>query len=327
MMKKTLVALAAVAVTGGAFAQATLTGSLGYGYKQITSTSNVVTGGMGVADASANLGLSEDLGGGMSVSGTMGFYAPGNSSAVLGNDVKLGVKTASGLAVNFASNYGAHYLTGGIAGAGANFDAGLDGKVLGTRSLADSVTVSIPLMEGATLSASHAEPLVSEYGSGAASYTAKQRYNTLTLGYKAGALVADVGFRSYDAQLSTSTTSASQKTRASASYDLGVAKIGAGTDTTNYATGDSYTESLVGITIPLGSLTVGAQFGAMSTSGYNTNYDQTGSIVGAMYNLSKRTYITAQYYSFTGGFTASTATSTAGTSNGTGAVFTIYNTF
>jgi len=327
MMKKTLVALAAVAVTGGAFAQATITGAIGYGYKQITSTANVVTGGMGVADASINFGVAEDLGDGMSVSATAGVYAPGNSSAVLGNDVKLGVKFASGLAVNFGSTYGAHYLTGGIAGAGANFDVGLDGKVLGTRSLADSVTVSIPLMTGATLSASHAEPLVSTYGSGAASYTAKQRYNTVTLGYKAGALVADVGFRSYDAQLSTSTTSATQKTRASASYDLGVAKIGAGFDTTNYAMGDTYTESLVGVTVPLGKLTVGAQFGAMSTSGYATNYDQTGSIVGAQYNLSKRTYIIAQYYSYTGGFTASSATSTAGTSNGTGAVFTIYNTF
>jgi hypothetical protein len=65
----------------------------------------------------------------------------------------------------------------------------------------------------------------------------------------------------------------------------------------------------------------------MSTSGYTTNYDQTGSIVGAKYSLSKRTNIIAQYYSFTGGFTASTNTSTAGTSNGTGALVLINNSF
>jgi len=326
MMKKTLVALAAVAVTGGAFAQATLTGSIGYGYKTTTTVANVVTNGMGVADASVNFGVSEDLGDGMSVSGTMGVYAPGNYAAVYGNDMKIGVKTASGLAVNFGSTYGSSYLAGGLAGAGANFDAGLDGKVISSRSYTDSVTVSMPLMAGLTLSASHTEPAVSEYGTGAATANT-QRYNIAALSYAAGALAANVAYRSYDGQLSNTTTSASQKVRASASYDLGVAKIGAGIDSTTYTAGNVYSESLVGVTVPVGKLTLGAQFGAMSTSGYTTNYDQTGSLVGAMYNLSKRTYMTAQYYSYTGSFKASTATSTSGSQNATGAVFTIYNTF
>jgi hypothetical protein len=155
----------------------------------------------------------------------------------------------------------------------------------------------------------------------------KQRYNTAVLKYAAGALVADVQFRTYDGQLASTTLSASQKTRASASYDLGVAKIGAGVDSTTYTAGNVYSESMLGVTVPLGSLTLGAQFGQMSTTGYATNYDNTGSVFGAKYSMSKRTYMTAQYYSYTGGFTASSATSTAGTQNGTGAVFTIYNTF
>jgi hypothetical protein len=318
--------LAAVAATGGAFAQATLTGALAYGYATNTSNANVVTSGMGVADASVNFGITEDLGDGMSVSGTMGVYAPGNTAAVTGNDLKLGVKTASGLSVNFASNKSSHYLSGGIAGAGAAFDYGLDDLVLSGRGYADSVSVSMPVAQGVTLSVSHTEPAVSSYGSGAASSTT-QRYNTAVLGYKGGALAADVQFRTYDGQISTSTTSATQKTRASASYDLGVAKIGAGIDSTTYTAGNVYSESLAGITVPLGKLTLGAQFGQMSTTGYTTNYDQTGSIVGAVYNLSKRTYMTAQYYSYTGSFKASTGVSTSGTQNATGAIFTIYNTF
>jgi len=326
MMKKTLVALAAVAVSGGAFAQATLTGSLGYGYVTTTSNANVVTSGMGVADADFYLGLTEDLGDGMSVSGTLGINGAGRDVAVTGQDVKLGIKTASGLAVNFSSTLSGHYLSGGIAGAGAAFDYGLDGLVLSSRGYADSISVSMPVAQGVTLSVSHTEPAVSGYGTGAASSTT-QRYNTAVLGYKAGAIAADVQFRTYDGQLSTSTTSATQKTRASAAYDLGVAKIGAGMDSTNYAMGDTYTESILGITIPVGSLTLGAQFGQMSTSGYITNYDQTGSIFGAQYNLSKRTYMTAQYYSYTGSFKASTGVSTSGTQNATGAIFTIYNTF
>jgi hypothetical protein len=184
----------------------------------------------------------------------------------------------------------------------------------------------MPLMAGVTLSASTSEPAVSSYGTGAASGNV-QRYNTVVLGYKAGELVADVQYRTYTGQLNSTTTSASQKTRASASYDLGVAKIGAGMDSTTYVPGNVYTESLVGVTVPLGQLTLGAQFGQVGTTGYATNSDQTGSIVGAQYNLSKRTYMTAQYYSYTGSFKASTNTSTSGTQNTTGAVFTIYNTF
>jgi hypothetical protein len=249
--------LAAVAATGGAFAQATLTGSLGYGYVTTTSNANVVTSGMGVADADIFLGVTEDLGDGMSVSGSMGFNGGGRGAAVTGQDVKLGIKTASGVAVNFSSTLAGHYLVGGNAGAGAAFDYGLDGLVVSSRGYADSISVSMPVMQGVTLSVSHTEPAVSSYGTGAASSTT-QRYNTAVLGYKAGALAADVQFRTYDGQISTSTTSATQKTRASAAYDLGVAKIGAGIDSTTFVYGNVYTESLVGVTVPLVKLTLGA---------------------------------------------------------------------
>jgi len=326
MMKKTLVALAAVAVTGGAFAQATLTGVIGYGYNTNTTVANVVTSGMGVADSQVNFNVAEDLGDGMSLSGLMGLYGYGRGASVYAGDMNLAVKMASGLKVTLSSTSPGHYLGGGNAGAGAAFEEGLDSKVLSARSKADAVSLSMPLMDGVTASVSHAEPAVSTYGTGATGSTT-QRYNTAVLAYKAGALAADVQYRSYDLQIASTTTSASQKSRASVSYDLGVAKIGGGVDSTNYTAGNVYSESLVGITVPVGQLTLGAQFGSMSTTGYTTNYSQSGSVVGAQYTLSKRTYMTAQYYSYTGGFTASTATSTAGTQNSTGATFTIYNTF
>ena len=325
MMKKTLVALAAVAVTGGAFAQAVMTGSLGYGYVTTTSNAGVVTGGMGTADADIFIAVTEDLGDGMSLSGSFGFDGGYEGKAVAGQDVKLGLKTASGVAVNFYSGTASHYLAGGVAGAGAAFDYGLDGLVLSSASGADSISVSMPVMTGVTLSVTHAEPAASSYGAGAASANA-QRYNIVNVAYAAGALAANASYRSYDGQLAGSTISAAQKTRASASYDLGVAKIGAGIDSTTYVYGNVYSESIVGVTVPLGKLTLGAQFGQMGTTGYATNYDQTGSIFGAKYDLSKRTYMTAQYYTYTGSFKGSTGVSTSGTQNATGAIFTIYNT-
>jgi hypothetical protein len=326
MMKKTLVALAAVAVTGGAFAQSVMTGSIGYGYVQSISNAGVVTGGMGTAAANISFAVTEDLGDGMSLSGSFGFDGGYEGKAVAGQDVKLGLKTASGVAVNFYSGVASHYLAGGLAGAGAAFDYGLDGLVVSSASGADSVSVSMPVMTGVTLSVTHAEPAASSYGAGAASANT-QRYNSVNVAYAAGALAANVSYRSYDGQVAGSTASAAQKVRASASYDLGVAKIGAGMDTTTYVPGNVYTESLVGVTVPLGKLTLGAQFGQVGTTGYATNSDQTGSIVGAMYTLSKRTYMTAQYYSYTGSIKGSTGAVTSGTQNATGSIFTIYNSF
>ena len=315
-----------MAVTGGAFAQAVMTGSIGYGYVQTTSNAGVVTGGMGTAAGNISFAVTEDLGDGMSLSGLFGFDGGYEGKAATAQDFKLGLKTASGVGVNIYSGTASHYLAGGLAGAGANFDYGLDGLVISSASSAETVSVSMPVMTGVTLSVTHAEPAASSYGTGAASANT-QRYNIVGLAYAAGPLAANWSYRSYDGQLSGSTTSASTKSRASASYDLGVAKIGAGIDSTTYVYGNVYNESLVGVTIPLGNLTLGAQFGSMSTTGYGTNYDQTGSIVGAQYNLSKRTYMTAQYYSYTGSFKGSTGVSTSGTQNATGSIFTIYNTF
>ena len=327
MMKKTLVALAAVAATGGAFAQATMTGAIGYGYAAGTDSAGATTSGIGVADAQINFAITEDLGNGMSLSGAMGLNAYGQGATAGANDMNIRVKTASGLTVNFSANKSGHYLGGGNAGAGAAFEAGLDGKVLSARSASESITISMPLMEGLTGSVSHTEPTqAGAYGTGAASAT-KQRYNTVALSYKAGALAADVQYRSYDLQVADTETSASTKNRASVSYDLGMMKIGAGMDTTNYTAGNSYSESLVGLTVPFGNLTLGAQLAQMSTTGYSTNYSNSGSLMGLSYSLSKRTYVTAQYYSYTGGFTGSTLVDTAGTQNYTGTVFSIYNSF
>ena len=55
MMKKTLVALAAVAVTGGAFAQSVLTGDIAYGFSSVTSNSSTTSGfGLNAADLYVN---------------------------------------------------------------------------------------------------------------------------------------------------------------------------------------------------------------------------------------------------------------------------------
>jgi hypothetical protein len=127
------------------------------------------------------------------------------------------------------------------------------------------------------------------------------------VGYKAGALVVDAGYRAYDNTTNASETSANTRNRASASYDLGVAKIGFGYESTQYMYGNSQTDSLLGLNTPLsGALSLGVQMAQKSTSGSATaasNYNRNGTLLGVNYNLSKQTYIAAHYYSYDAGTT------------------------
>jgi len=308
MMKKTLVALAAVAATGGAMAQAVMTGYIGFGYQTATSSTGTVASGMGTDDAEINFAISEKIDGLGDLSGQMGFATYGNGDGAYGNDVKLALKMDSGMSIAVGTTKGASYLTGGVAGVGTNYNTDLSGKLFGSRSKNDSVSISIPVMAGVTVSLSHAEAAVTSYavGSGAAGVST-QRYNTASVGYKAGALVVDAGYRSYDNTTDASESSASSRNRASASYDLGVVKLGFGYESTQYMYGNSKTDSLLGLSVPLsGALTLGVQMGQVSTAGSATdasNYNRNGSLLGVNYNLSKQTYIAAHYYSYDAGTT------------------------
>jgi len=309
MMKKTLVALAAVAVTSGAFAQAVMTGYIAVGYQSDTTSANATTSGMGMDDAEINFAISETIDGLGKLSATMGFTNGGRGATATGNDSTIKLTTASGTAITAGTTKGASYLTGGVAAVGTNYNWDLSGKLFSSRTINDSVSVKIPLMEGVSLSLAHAEAAVSSYwaGTGAAGNGTEQRYNTASVGYAAGALAVDAGYRSYDNTVNSSTSSANTRNRASASYDPGVAKVGVGYESTQYMYGNSKTDSLLGVNVPVGgALSLGVQFAQVSTSGNATSssyYNRNGYLLGANYNLSKQTYLAAHYYSYDGGTT------------------------
>jgi len=301
--------LAAVAATGGAFAQAVMTGYVAFGYESSTSDANVTKSGMGLDDAEINFAIAEDIEGVGKLAATMGFISGGRGNAAEGRDTTIKLTTASGIAVTMGTTKGASYLTGGLAAVGTNYNWDLSGKLLGSRTINDAVSVKIPVMEGLSVSVAHAEAAVSSYwtGTGAAGNGTEQRYNTASLDYAAGALAVNAGYRAYDNTTASSTTSSNTRNRASASYDLGVAKVGAGYESTQYMYGNSKTESLLGVNLPVGgALSLGVQFAQQSTSGNSSsasNYNRNGYLLGANYNLSKQTYIAAHYYNYDGGTT------------------------
>jgi len=322
-MKKTLVALAAVAAAGGAFAQATLTGAVGVGYSSTISTANVLASGMGVDDASANFATTEDIEGFGKVAANFGVYAGASGEASSGNDMAISITSASGVSFKVDSSKGASYLTNGVASAGTAYQWGLDGKLFTARTRNETASVKIPVAEGMTLTLSHTEGsnATTGYGVGAgAAGTTAQRYNTGALNYGAGALVVNAQYRTYDSQTTSSSATAASRTRGAASYDLGVAKIGAGFEQTIYTYGNKLTDTLVGVNVPAGALNLGAQIASRSAadnSSSSSNYDRAGYLLVANYAISKRTYVVANYYTYDGG----------STTNGSGYGLFLYNSF
>jgi len=285
-----------------------MTGYVAFGYESSTTSANATTSGMGVDDAEINFAIAEDIEGVGKLSATMGFISGGRGNAAEGRDTTIKLTTASGTAVTMGNTKGASYLTGGLAAVGTNYNYDLSGRLFSSRTVNDAVSVKIPVMEGLSVSVAHAEAAVSSYwtGTGAAGNGTEQRYNTASLDYAAGALAVNAGYRAYDNTTASSTTSSNTRNRASASYDLGVAKLGAGYESTQFMAGNSKTDSLLGVNLPVGALSLGVQFAQQSTSGNTSsadNYNRNGYLLGANYNLSKQTYLAAHYYSYDKGAT------------------------
>lgn len=278
-MKKTLIALAVLAASGASFAQVTITGGVAFGYRATNTAS-----GFGIDDSSVKFSASEDLGGGTKVATSFGISNT-NRKEIKGGDFALGVSGGFG-SVDFSLAEGSDWLSGDFVG--------LDGKVFSALDPAtDGASYSTPSFGGFKATLAHSEN-DNSYGTGAAGH-AGQRHNTLSVSYSGGPLSASLGLRAYDNQ-GLSATASKNRVRAKASYDFGVAKLGAGVITTDRVD-QVLTDSNIGVTVPFGSLTFAADFGnrKLSNDGTRSGYGLT-----AAYALSKRTAITAKYYSWEG---------------------------
>ena len=308
-----------MAVTGGAFAQSTMTGEVAYGFASKTAANSTLSG-WGLEAADITIATTEAIEGLGKVDASLNLDASGGrSSSATTGDVTLSLTLTSGMKISGGSTQGSSYLGQGLASAGAAYELNMSGKILGSRTNNDFIAVSVPLMEGAKLTFNHTEADVA-IGAGSASAlgTSTQAYDTVSMDYAAGALAVNVQARTYNQQIASSETSKSSRSRAAASYDLGVAKIGAGVENTNFMYGNSQSDSGFGLTIPLGAANIGGQVVSAVTSGGTTNYSRSGAIFGGTYSLSKRTYAVAQYYSYDAGSTVS---------NTSGYIFALYNTF
>jgi predicted porin len=316
-MKKTLVALAALAVSGASFAQVTMTGNFEYHFES-KDTSGVQSSGFGTDTSELYFNVVEDMGGGLKTTVNMGIAGldrSGESTSLsttnvgatccgrgtYGLDGSIAISSSVG-SVTLKTARGADYLSGGVAGVAGY---GLDGKIFDSRSIRDSISFSAPVMAGLKVGASFAEPDQTSStatdggeGTGSAGNT-KGRKNTYSIAYAGGPLAADFAYATYDNKPANGNTD--YLWDAGASYDFGIAKVGAGFENKYYVNSGNRFDTLIGVSVPVGAASINAQYANRAFRSFGT--DQNASIwsLGVTYNLSKRTYAIADYAKWDGG--------------------------
>lgn len=325
-MKKTLIALATIAATSASFAQVTITGEIAYGYKasfnapKATSNQLAITdalaggwagnaignsSGFGVDTSTLKFSATEDIGDGYKVAAEMNLDANGSGATATSGDTSLKLTTPYGR-LSLQAYKPTDYLSGGVSGVGG---VGMDDKVFGARKLRDAISFDTkvgPVYVGFShLEQGSADTVATGaglgYGVGAqgAATVVGQRVNSYSATYVGSAVIANLNYVSYDNRTQNTDKSYKDVVRAAASYDLGVAKFGAGVAQITVMSGATVKDALVSVSAPVGSWTLGANY-AYSVVADSTilgagvvDQSRSGYSLKASYALSKRTAFVA----------------------------------
>jgi predicted porin len=280
-MKKTLIALAAVAVSSAAMAQVTVSGSITAMYENITvdATPAGKVNGFDFDDSEVVFSFSEDLGGGMKASGSMSFENASDGAAAAGGGTILGLSGGFGSVV-FSTKSSSDYLPLDVV-TSSGFSNG---------SINDRVTFTSPAIMGARLSLIYGDGgLLAAGGTGAGS-SPTNASTVYSLDYANGPLTANYSILQVDKDTHTLSDGG---TRWKVGYDFGVAAVSYGMVNTTSAADVDRVETGLTVTAPVGSgITVGFSMATSETDGAATKLD--GTAFSLAYALSKRSSITVE---------------------------------
>jgi hypothetical protein len=310
-MKKTLIALAAVAVSGAAFAQATITGGFAYGYQSTkTNTYDKVTkvldktgvkaNGLGVDTAGITIAASEDLGGGLKAAASMSVGGFSRGNTVGGENFAMSLSGGFGTVGLSSVESGSGIRPLGSAGAPVT---NMEGEVLSPAANVDILSYTAPAMGPFTIGFTAVDATGTGLGVGRSATDASSVGASLK--YSAGALSVALDYGDWNNKAVTAAVD--NRTRLSAKYDAGMLAVGAGWDSRNLVGGGTNVQTIVGVSVPMGALTVGAVSVRNKTqnskdyvvgttanvAAATLNVTKSGTSVGASYALSKRTSVTA----------------------------------
>jgi len=298
-MKKSLIALAALAAFGTASAQstATISGKFRIAYESNESAAGAKTQGVGVSDGDVVFGAVEDLGGGLKAAVSMAVRIRGRGQAtdtyaadatpdVRGRDSSIsltgGFGTVSAGSIDIGFLHSAALTTA--------YTHGLDDDVVILKgNNYDFVKYTAPAISGLTLSVAQLDAV----GAGGAQTTAlTQDAMVLGAAYANGPLSAVADYTAFGDNAVTATRG-DDRLRFAAKYDFGVAVVGFGRSSLTYSTGAKRTETVGSVTVPVGAMVYGLNLANSSTDGVTGTNKGLEAI--AQYNLSKRTFVAAAY--------------------------------
>jgi predicted porin len=289
-------------------AQATVSGTIGFAYESAKQAGTASKSGYGLTDSNITFRATEDLGGGLSATAAMAFNNLGRDRATTGRDVTLTVN--GGFGTVLAGEVEAGSPLANVAGGAVR---GLDGNAFATAASNTSILrYTSPAFSGVRVFAgildtnAVAGTANSVTALTDAAVVADTKANTkpakqFGLTYGAGPLsvAADVSQFSTEANANYKA-----RTRLQASYNLGVAVVGLGYQTFDArATVLAPTTTAIGVSVPMGAITLSAQQTKTSTAWDATSVatianggvagrKAEGTAIGVKYALSKRTDIT-----------------------------------
>lgn len=304
-MKKTLIALAAVAVVSAASAQVTVYGKADVGIKNSGATTVASSvyetsrlGFKGTTDLGSGLKGSFQLEGAIDlVAGSISGF---NRVATVGVSGAFGTVTVGR---QWSLYDGVIYYMdameyNGFTSTNAIYNDDLGNTGLG--NVAGSIQYATPSMGGfsAQIIAAPNNTTVAGYGN----------YTGYGLMYAQGPLNVVLATQSYE----TSATTTSKSVGIAGSYDLGAVVLYAGNTTTAITNGRQSNGSTFGVKLPMGQsyVTVGAATNKDTTDGVDLN--TTAYAAQYIYNWNKQAVIYVGYNSKTAGSAAAVNTSGAG---------------
>jgi predicted porin len=282
-------------------AQVTLSGKMRFAYEATDTTTSgtaVKANGLRVTDGNFTLSSTEDLGAGLKVVASMDVQSRGRDTTVAGRDASITVMGGFG-SVTIGSVEAGNGIIG-LGGAGAPV-YGMDGTVISGASNVDLLKYTSPeLMAGLKVSFTTLDNTAAGTSTlGMGSTSDAQDATVVGVTYAAGPLAVAADITNYGRNgIAAATTVADDRTRVSASYDLGVAKIGYGYQVaaTTATTNNKTKQQIIGVSVPMGALTLGLNYATSQADGATK---AKGTDLGAKYDLSKRTYIAVHMQNLT----------------------------
>jgi len=307
-MKKTLIALAALAATAS-FAQVSVYGRLDVGYSNFVETkNNVETKATGIRShnsVSSFWGIqgSEDLGGGLKAmfkleqdvypangnTGVSGSSGGGTTAAGFNRTSTVGLSGAFGT-IRAGRDYQPLYSMTASYDPMANSRVSTNNLSVTGSTVPNIVIYTTPNMSGFVANVSYINEDTS-----VGTTDAKVKGTNLTASYANGPLSVGVGVGNLENTAGTAVTK-NEGSFLGASYDFGVAKLSAQLITTKNTSATGTTlekkETNLGVTAPMGKVTLLAQLGRNTQTGdQGGNTDLSGNdwVIGADYALSAKT--------------------------------------